>query len=143
MSFVELLPTLNASLNAASAVCIFAAWRAIKAGRPDAHKKLMLGAVGFSALFLTFYLIRFSLTGTHRYPVDDWTRTLYLLVLGTHTVLATSVPFLVARAIFLALKARFAEHKRLVRWAFPIWAYVSVTGVAVYLMLYHLAPARL
>jgi putative membrane protein len=143
VAFVDVLPTLNATLNGASAVCIFTAWRMIRAGRADLHKRFMLAAVGLSSLFLVFYLIRFGLTGAHRYPVQDWTRTLYLVVLGTHTLLAATVPFLVVRAIFLALKGRFPEHRRVVRFALPVWGYVSVTGVVVYLMLYHLAPARL
>jgi putative membrane protein len=142
-AFVEALPTLNASLNAASAVCILIAWRAIKGRRADLHKRFMLAAVAFSVLFLGFYLTRAALTGAHRYPVDDWTKIVYLAVLGTHTLLAVSVPFLVGRAIFLALRARHAEHRRIVRFALPIWGYVSVTGVVIYLMLYHLAPSRL
>ncbi len=140
MSFVEALPTLNATLNATSATLLFAGWRAIRARRISLHWKLMLAAVGTSTLFLGFYLTRFALTGAHRYPVEDWTRTLYLTVLGTHTVLAAFVPFLVARLLWLAAKKRFERHRKLARWTFPIWAYVSVTGVIVYGMLYHLAP---
>jgi uncharacterized membrane protein YozB (DUF420 family) len=137
------LAALNACLNGASAVCIFAAWRAVKGGSVRWHRRLMLTAVTLSALFLISYLTRFALTGTHRYPVDDWTRVLYLVILGTHTALAAAVPVLVVRAIYLALKDRVDAHRRLVRYAFPIWGYVSVTGVVIYLMLYHLAPARL
>lgn len=140
MSFAEILPTLNASLNATSAALLFAGWRAIRKGNQTLHWKLMLTAVGTSALFLVFYLIRFSLTGAHKYPVQDWTRTVYLVVLGTHTVLAAAVPFLVGRGLWLAYKKRYEAHRRLSRWTFPIWMYVSVTGVAVYGMLYHLAP---
>lgn len=140
MSFVEALPTLNATLNATSAVLLFAGWRAIKARRIALHWKLMLSAVGTSTLFLVFYVTRFALTGAHRYPVEDWTRTVYLAVLSSHTLLAVFVPFLVARLLWLAAKKRFEQHRRLARWAFPIWAYVSVTGVIIYGMLYHLAP---
>lgn len=140
LSFAEILPTLNASLNAMSATLLFAGWRAIRAGRRSLHWKLMLSAVATSALFLTFYLIRFALTGTHRYPDVGWTRTLYLAVLLSHTVLAASVPFLVGRSLWLAYRKRYDAHRALARWTFPIWLYVSVTGVAVYAMLYHLAP---
>jgi uncharacterized membrane protein YozB (DUF420 family) len=143
VSFVEVLPSLNATLNAASAVCILVAWRSIKARRADLHWKWMTAAIVCSGLFLTFYLIRFSLTGRHDYPVHDWTRPVYLSVLLTHTLLATTVPFLVARTVWLARKKRFEAHRRIVRFTLPIWAYVSVTGVVIYLMLYHLAPARL
>jgi putative membrane protein len=140
LTFTEILPTLNASLNAMSATLLFAGWRAIRAGRRSLHWKLMLSAVATSALFLTFYLIRFALTGAHRYPDVGWTRTLYLVVLGTHTVLAAAVPFLVARSLWLAYRQRYDKHRAIARWTFPIWMYVSVTGVAVYAMLYHLAP---
>lgn len=138
----ESLAPLNACLNAASALCLFAGWRAIKAGRRDLHWKLMTAAISFSALFLISYLIRVYLTGTHRYPADDWTKTAYLFVLLTHMVLAVIVPPLVVRTVWLAVKQRFPEHRRLVRFTLPIWAYVSVTGVLVYWMLYHLGPSR-
>jgi putative membrane protein len=103
----------------------------------------MLSATVTSATVLVFYLIRFSLTGVHRYPGDDWTRPVYLLVLGTHTVLAATVPFGVGASLYLAAKKRYARHRRIARLTFPVWLYVSVTGVIVYLMLYHLhAPTR-
>jgi putative membrane protein len=143
VTFVELLPSLNATLNGASAVCIFIGWRCIKARRPDLHRNWMAAAIACSSIFLVFYLIRVGLTGVHRYPVDDWTKTVYLSVLGTHTLLAITVPFLVGRSVFLAYKKRFDAHRSIVRFTLPIWSYVSVTGVLVYWMLYHLAPARL
>jgi putative membrane protein len=143
VTFVELLPSLNATLNGLSAVCIFVAWRAIKARRPDLHWKWMTAAIVSSGLFLVFYLTRFYLTGVHKYPVDDWTKTVYLTVLGTHTVLAATVPFLVARSVWLAVKKRYEAHRKTVRFTLPIWSYVSVTGVLIYWMLYHLAPSRL
>ena len=143
MTFVEALPSINATLNGTAAVCIFIGWRCIKARRADLHRAWMIAAVACSALFLTFYLIRFGLTGTHRYPVADWTRSVYYGVLLSHTLLAVTVPFLVIRSVFLAWKKRFVEHKRLTRFTLPIWSYVSVTGVLVYWMLYHLAPSRL
>jgi putative membrane protein len=138
MTFTELLPTINASLNATSAVFLFAGWRAIKAKKVSLHWKCMIGAVAASTLFLAFYLTRFALTGTHRYPIQDWTRTLYLVVLGSHTILAASVPFLVAITLWFAKQKRFERHRRIARWTLPIWGYVSVTGVVVYVMLYHL-----
>ena len=143
MTFVELLPSLNATLNGASAVCIFVGWRCIKAKRPDLHRAWMIAAIACSTVFLGFYLTRFALTGAHRYPVNDWTKAVYLTVLGTHTVLAATVPFLVARSVWLAWQKRFDAHKRITRFTLPIWSYVSVTGVLVYWMLYHLAPSRM
>jgi putative membrane protein len=141
--FVAFLPTLNASLNALAGALAFAAWRAIRGGHVATHRALMISATLTSVLFLIFYVVRFSLTGTHRYPAQDWTRGVYLVVLGSHTLLAAAVPFLVGRSLWLAWKGRFDAHRRIARVTFPIWCYVSVTGVLVYLMLYHLAPARL
>jgi len=142
-SFVELLPTINACLNATSAAFLLGGYLAIRRKNIALHWRCMLSAALSSCVFLTFYLIRFSLTGVHRYPVDDWTRTAYVAILGTHTVLAATVPFLAGTSLFFAWKKRFARHRRIARWAFPIWMYVSVTGVVVYLMLYQLAPLRL
>ena len=138
-SFVDLLPTVNATLNATSGVLLFIGWRAIKAKQVAFHRACMLSAVATSTLFLTFYLIRFALTGAHRYPLDDWTRPVYLGILGSHTLLAATVPFLAARTLYLAWRQRFDAHRRIARVTFPIWMYVSVTGVVVYVMLYHVA----
>jgi putative membrane protein len=99
----------------------------------------MLAAVGISAVFLVSYLARVALSGTHPYPEDAPLRGLYLVILATHVLLAALVPPMALRAVWLAMKGRFEEHKRLVKWAAPVWLYVSVTGVLVYLMLYHLA----
>ncbi len=139
-SFVDLLPTLNATLNALSAAFLVTGYRAIRAGKVEIHWRCMIAAAVTSAIFLAFYLTRFALTGTHRYPVPGITRTIYLIVLGTHTPLAATVPFLAGRTLYLAWRKDFARHRRIARWTFPIWMYVSVTGVIVYLMLYQLAP---
>ncbi len=138
-AFIHNLPTVNACLNGTSAILIFAGWRAIKDKRVSLHSKLMLSPTLNSVLFLTFYLIRFLATGVHRYPIDDWTRTAYRLLLGSHTLLAITVPFLVGRSLWLASKKDYVRHRRIARVTFPIWMYVSVTGVLVYLMLYHYA----
>jgi uncharacterized membrane protein YozB (DUF420 family) len=81
--------------------------------------------------------LRVYLTGTHRFPGDGLWRGIYLTILSTHMLLAMTVPFLAGRAVQLAFARRYAEHRRLVRYLFPIWMYVSVTGVAVYFLLYH------
>lgn len=141
MTFVEALPTVNASLNALSAILAVAGWRAIRAGRRERHRTLMLSALTCSALFLAGYLTRLALTGTHRFPGGGALRAAYLALLGSHTLLAAAALPLVLITLSLALRERFQAHRRLARWTFPIWAYVSVTGVVVYLVLYHLAPA--
>jgi putative membrane protein len=140
-ALADLLPSVNAALNAAAFVLVLLGWRAIRRGDRARHERLMLSAVGASALFLVGYLTRVALTGTHRFPGDGALRALYLVILATHTVLAVAAAPLVLRTLFLGLKARFPEHRRIARFTFPIWAYVSVTGVVVYVMLYHLAPA--
>src|SRR5215470_4224129 len=119
MTLADALPTVNATLNGTSAVLLFVAWRAIKARNVRLHRAIMLTAVATSAVFLVCYLIRISLTGAHRYPLHDWTRPVYFAVLGSHTLCAVAVPFLVARAIYLAWTGRFAEHRRIARVTFP------------------------
>ncbi len=140
MTLAEILPPVNAGLNAASAVLLVSGWRAIRRGDRERHRFLVLSALATSALFLVGYLTRVALTGTHRFPGSGLLRAAYLLVLGSHTVLAAAVLPLVGTALFLAWKGRFETHRLVARYAFPIWLYVSVTGVLVYLMLYWLAP---
>lgn len=137
----ELLAHANAFLNATSGGFVLAGVAAIRAGRRDVHRRFMTTALGVSAAFLTSYLTRAALTGAHRFPVEGWVKTLYLLILGSHTVLAAVCLPLVLRTFWLARKSRFDEHRRIARWTYPIWAYVSATGVIVYVMLYHLGPA--
>jgi putative membrane protein len=143
MPLNDALAAVNACLNGASAISLLFAWRAIKRGQVARHRRLIYTAITFSSLFLVCYVTRFIIGGAHRYPIADWTRAVYLVVLASHTLLAMTVPFLVARAVFLAWRQRFVEHKRLTRLVLPIWSYVSVTGVVIYLMLYQLAPLRL
>jgi putative membrane protein len=137
----ELLPSVNAALNATCAILLVLGWRAIRRGRRDTHRALMLAACATSVLFLVSYLARVALTGTHRFPGDGALRAVYLAILATHTVLAAVVVPLVLRTVWLALQSRVAEHRRLARLTLPIWLYVSVTGVVVYVMLYRVAPA--
>ena len=143
------LPHATASLNVAATCLLAAALWKIRTGRVKAHKNLMLTALGVSALFLLLYLFHklalFQATGAwnRRFPTDpeiasSAARYTYFSILLTHLVLAIAVPFLAIRAVYLAKKGRILAHKRLVRYAYPIWMYVSVTGVMVYLMLYQL-----
>ena len=132
-----ILPTVNAGLNATSAVLLFTGWRAVKARRVALHRALMISAFTVSTVFLASYLTRFALTGTHRYEGDGAARLVYLALLFSHMLLAAATPPLALRALYLAWRGRIAEHRRVVRWTLPVWMYVSVTGVIAYLMLYH------
>ncbi len=141
MSLGEVLPGVNATLNATSAVLLLAGFAAIRRGRREVHRGLMLAACASSLLFLASYLTRIALTGTHRFPGGGGLKAAYLAILLSHTVLAALAAPLILRTLFLAFRARFPDHRRIARLTLPIWMYVSVTGVAVYVMLYHLAPA--
>lgn len=140
MSAEALLPAWNAALNATSAVLLVAGYRAIRDGRRERHQRLMVAAVAVSALFLVSYLTRVALTGTHRFPGDGPLKWLYLAILLSHTVLAAAAAPMALRTLFLGWRGRFADHRALARWTFPVWLYVSVTGVLVYLLLYQVAP---
>ena len=140
MSLGEVLPTVNAILNGAAFVLLLLGFVAIRRGDRRRHHALMLSACGASALFLVSYLTRIALTGTHRFPGEGTLRAVYLAVLTSHTILAALAAPLVLRTLFLALRDRVPAHRRIARATLPIWMYVSVTGVVVYVMLYHLAP---
>ncbi|MBM3735730.1 MAG: DUF420 domain-containing protein [Acidobacteria bacterium] len=131
-------PALNACLNATSFLLLMLGVYFIKNGRREAHKKAMLGACAVSVLFLSCYLIYHFQVGSVRFERQGWIRTVYLSILLTHTVLAATVPVLVVVTLRRAFRGEFALHRRIARWTFPIWAYVSVTGVVVYLMLYQM-----
>ncbi|HTT70169.1 MAG TPA: DUF420 domain-containing protein [Anaeromyxobacteraceae bacterium] len=141
MTLARVLPSLNAVLNATSALLLLLGWRAIRAGQRERHRAFMLGASFSSLAFLASYLTRVALTGTHRFPGAGPLRALYLVVLASHTALAgLLLPPLALRTLQLSLGARFEEHRRIARYTLPVWIYVSVTGVVVYLMLYWIAP---
>jgi putative membrane protein len=140
VSWAEVHPAFNASLNAISAACLIVGWRAVRRRDLERHRLAMLAALGASGLFLVSYVIRFLSSGAHRYPGAGWDRALYLAILASHTLLAIVALPLVLRTAWLALATRVSQHRRLARITWPIWIYVSVTGVVVYLMLYQLAP---
>jgi putative membrane protein len=135
---VYTLPAVNAVLNASSAGCLIAGRLAISKGKVSVHRACMLTAFALSCLFLVGYLTFHAIAGTVYFKGTGAIRTVYLSILGTHTVLAVLTVPLVLRALYLAAKERFEEHRRAVRWAFPVWMYVSVTGVVVYWMLFQL-----
>jgi putative membrane protein len=139
VSFADALPTVNATLNGLAAVWIVLGYRSIKQKNVALHRFCMQAAFVTSTIFLVSYLTRVYLTGTHRYPGGGWAKALYLAILLTHTVLAVATVPLVLRSLFLARNGRYPEHRRIARYSLPVWLYVSVTGVVVYLMLYQLA----
>jgi putative membrane protein len=139
MSIADALPSINATLNALAALWIVLGYRSIKQKNIPLHRFSMQAAFVTSTVFLCCYLTRVYLTGTHRYPGGGWAKTLYLTILLTHTVLAVATVPLVLRSLFLARRGRYLEHRRIAKYSLPVWLYVSVTGVVVYLMLYQLA----
>jgi len=141
VSWEEVHPAVNAVLNATSSVFLLLGFFAIRRGDRQRHRRLMLSAFTCSAVFLASYLVRYAISGTHHYPGQGWDKALYLAVLMSHMVLAMVALPLILRLLWLARGQRFAKHRRLARYAWPIWMYVSVTGVVVYLMLYPIAGA--
>jgi uncharacterized membrane protein YozB (DUF420 family) len=138
MPSLQDLPTLNAILNGIAAVFLLAGWVLIRRRRMRAHRAAMLAALACSVLFLASYLVYHCQVGSVPFQGTGAIRTVYFTVLLTHTVLAAAVPFLAAITLTRALQRRFPRHRAIARWTLPIWLYVSVTGVAVYWMLYHL-----
>ena len=132
------LPALNACLNATSAVLLATGYVLIRRGHRDAHKRVMLAALVSSALFLTSYLAYHAQVGSVRFRGQGPVRTAYFTILLTHTVLAVVIVPLVGMTLVPALRGRFDKHRRLARLTLPLWAYVSVTGVVIYWMLYRL-----
>lgn len=141
MTIHEIHPAINAVLNLTSFVFLIAGRMAIARNDVPLHRKRMLSAFTTSTVFLISYLIRFATTGAHKYPGSGWDKILYLFILFSHMALAVVLVPLLLTALKRALTSQFEVHKRIVRYTWPIWVYVSATGVLVYLMLYHLAPA--
>ncbi|HZQ18370.1 MAG TPA: DUF420 domain-containing protein [Terriglobales bacterium] len=131
-------PTLDACLNGASAVLLVIAHKMVERGRIALHRGLMLTAVATSSLFLCSYLYYHAHVGTVRFQGRGWSRPVYFSILVSHTILAAAIVPLVIITLSRALQKRFDRHRAIARWTYPIWLYVSVTGVVVYVMLYHL-----
>lgn len=132
------LPTLNACLNVLSATLLIRGYLLIHRGEREAHRKTMLAALLCSGLFLCSYLVYHFFVGSVPYPHHDWTRPIYFAVLIPHVILAALVAPFIILIVLRALKGDFAGHRRLARWVWPVWIYVSISGVVVYLMLYQL-----
>ena len=138
----SVFPALNASLNGASAVLIVTGHSLIRRGKVQLHRACMLAAVGTSTVFLACYLYYHAHVGSVHFPGVGWARGLYFSILISHTILAASVPILVVLTLIFALREKFERHRRIARWTYPIWLYVSITGVVVYLMLYQVYGAH-
>ena len=140
----HIFPVVNATLNGTSAVLLVSAYRMIRRGRVEAHRALMLAAVGTSTLFLISYISYHLLLYHHthspsmRFQGQGWSRPLYFTILISHTILAVTIVPLVIITLSRALRERFDKHREIARWTFPLWLYVSVTGVVIYVMLYHI-----
>lgn len=132
------LPAVNAALNATSFLLLLLGYALIRAGRRAAHRAVMLGAALVSALFLLSYLTYHLAVGSVRFRGQGGMRTLYLAILGSHSLLAAAIVPLALATLSRALRGHFDAHKRIARITLPIWAYVSVTGVVIYWMLYRL-----
>jgi uncharacterized membrane protein YozB (DUF420 family) len=139
---LDFLPAVNASLNAAAAVCLVAGRRLARRGRVAAHRRTMLAAFALSSLFLVLYVAHKAARSFENTPfhAQGAARAAYLALLASHVTLAMAIPPLAIALVTLGLRGRFATHKRLARFAWPVWMYVSVTGVVIYFLLYHLNP---
>ena len=138
------VPALNATLNGLSALFLLLGWVAVRSGRIERHRRWMLTAAATSTVFLVSYVAYHLQVGSHRFTGQGPVRTLYFTILGTHTVLAVVIVPFVLRTLYLGLKRIDDRHRRIARWTFPMWLYVSVTGVVVYWMLYRLyAPGAI
>ena len=136
MNDYAVFPVINAALNGTSAALLVTAHEMIRRRRMAAHRALMLTAVGTSTLFLISYLYYHAHVGSVRFRGHGWSRPIYFTILISHTILAAAIVPLVIITLTLALRGRFDRHKAIARWTYPIWLYVSVTGVVIYLMLY-------
>jgi uncharacterized membrane protein YozB (DUF420 family) len=132
------LPALNASLNAISAALLVTGWMLIKRGRIEQHRRCMLAAFGTSALFLASYVVYHANIGSRPFQGQGPIRVVYFAILITHVVLAAAILPLSLVTLRRGLTAQYDRHVRIARWTLPIWLYVSITGVVVYVMLYRL-----
>jgi putative membrane protein len=134
------LPAVNAFLNGTSAILLTAGYVFIRKKKKEAHRNCMVAAFITSVLFLTCYLIYHYHTGRTEFRDPQWFRPIYLVILISHTILAVAIVPLVLVTLHRAVKERFELHKKIARWTWPVWMYVSVTGVVIYLLLYQIFP---
>jgi putative membrane protein len=134
------LPHVNAALNTASTILLLTGFTLIRMGRRDTHRKVMIAALIVSAIFLAFYLLYHFTAPIFVYQGPDWSRPIYYALLVSHVILAAIVTPLVAVTAWRALHGNFERHKAIARITLPIWLYVTVTGVVIYVILYHVYP---
>ena len=130
------LPSLNAILNSCSAICLILGFISIKKRKVELHKKFMASAFIFSTIFLTSYLYYHYQVGHTVFPHTGLIKTIYLIILIPHIILAVIMVPLILTTFYFALKGNFESHKKIARWTLPIWLYVSFTGIIIYFMLY-------
>jgi uncharacterized membrane protein YozB (DUF420 family) len=140
--YISYLPHINAFLNGTCALLLFAGYSFIRTGRVAAHRACQLSAVVVSILFLASYLTYHYHHGATRFAGQGLARPLYFTILISHTILAILIVPLIGITLYRALRADFVRHRRIARITLPLWLYVSVTGVIVYLMLYQIYPSR-
>ena len=138
MTDYSIFPKINATLNGCSAVLLVTGRMLIARGRMAAHRAVMLTAVGTSSLFLVSYLYYHAHVGSVHFRGTGWSRPVYFTILGTHTILAAVIVPMVLITLSRALHQHFDRHRAIARWTFPLWLYVSITGVVIYLMLYQI-----
>jgi uncharacterized membrane protein YozB (DUF420 family) len=136
-----IFPVINATLNGTSAVLLLVGRRFIKRGNMAAHRVVMISAVVASSIFLASYLYYHAHVGSVHFQGEGWSRPVYFTILISHTILAAVIVPMVIITLSRALRGRFDRHRAIARWTFPLWLYVSVTGVVIYVMLYHLFAA--
>mgnify|MGYP001592747693 CR=1 FL=1 len=129
------LPLFHAMLNGLTALCLITGFILIKSGRQKLHKLCMLTALCFSSIFLVSYVIYHFNTGHTEYGGEGWIRTVYFFILLTHILLATTIVPLALLAAYRGFTGQYDKHKKIVKWTFPLWLYVAITGVAVYLFM--------
>ncbi len=134
------LPAINAGLNGASAVLLLIARNRIKHKEIKQHRALMIAAFSTSIVFLVSYLVYHYNAGVIHFGGQGLSRTIYFILLGTHTVLAAAVPILATLTLIRGLRARYNKHVKIAKWTYPVWLYVSATGVIIYFMLYQIFP---
>jgi uncharacterized membrane protein YozB (DUF420 family) len=139
--YIPYLPHVNAILNSTSALLLIAGFRFIRRGNIQAHRTCQITAVSTSTLFLISYLTYHYYHGATKFAGQGLARPLYFTILLTHTILAVVIVPLILVTLYRAARGDFFRHRRIARWTLPLWLYVSVTGVIVYLMLYHIYPS--
>jgi putative membrane protein len=142
MADLSIFPSINATLNGVSAVLLVTGRAMIRRRKVLQHRACMIAAVITSSVFLVSYLYYHAHVRSVHFPGTGWPRLVYFTILISHTLLAAAVPPLALTALILGLRGRFDRHRRIARWAYPVWLYVSVTGVVVYVMLYRIYGAH-